>query len=89
MRCYYEKLKHVKLVVYKERNSRIFEDKTLCLQDLKFYFLRILHNSSHALNGGISMCFFGFVDNIMHRLECTMFAFLPLFYMSDIPLMSI
>ena len=36
---------------WKERNRRIFEDKTLSLQDLKLYFLRLLYSWCVRLSG--------------------------------------
>ena len=49
---------------WKERNRRIFEDKTLALQDFKLYFLRLLYSwcmrfSDKELN------FLDFIDCIM------------------------
>ena len=50
---------------WKERNHRIFEDKTLSLQDFKLYLLRLLYSWRARLSGDKELNFLAFIDCIM------------------------
>ena len=50
---------------WKERNRRIFEDKSLSFQDFKLYFLRLLYSWNVGLCDGKELNFLAFIDCIM------------------------
>jgi len=47
---------------WKVRNRTIFEAKDMPFQDFKLYFLTILYNWSHVLNGGTNIILVDFGD---------------------------
>ena len=71
---------------WKDRKLRIFEDREMSFQDLKFYSLRTWYTWSQILRSGINLTILDFVDNIIHEsLRAWFFFWFALLYMGRSP----